>query len=96
MWIKNDMQQAIEKVARIFYVDSLMTKAWNEHRKEGEPRLMTGWCWEAKSGGRHQAGFKTPTVAYIDCWYHLVAEAEPPKISRSRARLNVVSDRKAA
>jgi hypothetical protein len=96
MWIKNDMQQAIEKVARIFYVDSSMTKAWNEHRKEGEPRLMTGWCWEAKTGGRHQAGFKTPTVAYIDCWYHLVAEAEPPKISRSRARLNVVSDRKAA
>jgi hypothetical protein len=94
-WIKDDMQEAIDKVARIFYIDSLMTKAWNEHRKAGEPRLMTGWCWEAKTGGRHQAGFKTPTVCKIDCWYHLVAEVEPPKISRS-ARLNVVSDRKAA
>jgi hypothetical protein len=96
MWIKTDMQQAVEKVARIFYVDYTMTASWNEGRRENEPRLMTGWCWEAKSGGRHQAGIKTITAAYIDCWYHLVAEVEPPRISRSRVRLTVVSDRKVA
>jgi len=96
MWIKNDMVEAVEKVARIFYIDSSMTASWNEGRKDGEPRLMSGWCWEAKSGGRHQAGIKTPTAAYIDCWYHLVAEVEPPRISRSRVKLTVVSDRKVA
>jgi hypothetical protein len=92
-WINNEMGDAVDEVARIFYIDATMTKRWNEHRRANEPRLMTGWCWEAKApatGGR--SGIKTITAARIDAWYILVQHQEPPRLGRVRAKLRVVAD----
>jgi hypothetical protein len=93
MWINNEMSAAVDEVARVFYIDMTMTARWNEHRRDGEPRLMTGWCWEAKAPQTgHRTGIKTVTAAYIDAWYALVQRAEPPRIGRARSRLRVVAD----
>jgi hypothetical protein len=87
MWIKNGIVSAVEEVARVFYVDMTMASRWNEHRREGELRMMTGWVWSSKDGREERGGFKTPTVAYIDCHYRLVEKAAPPRISRPRLRV---------
>ena len=93
MWISRDMAKEIEDVARVFYVDMGMCARWNEHRREGEPRLMTGWAWEARAPhrghGGHRLGIKTITACYIDAWYALVAKAEPPRVSRPRLKVVV-------
>jgi hypothetical protein len=97
MWIKNDMVEAVNEKCRIFYIDATMTQRWNAHRRADEPRLMSGWCWEAKAaGGGHRTGIKTVTAAYIDAWYALVHRQEPPRIGRSAGRLRVVADNRKA
>lgn len=94
MWISRDMAAEIESVAHVFYVDKTMCARWNEHRHASEPRLMTGWAWEARAGRRgHRLGIKTMTACYIDAWYALVAKTEPPRIGRPR--LKVISGRAA-
>jgi len=94
MWLKTNIIADIERVARIHYVDVKATKLWNEHRREGELRLLTGWCWTARNGSQHRQGFKTMTVAYRDAWYALIRQQEVPRISTPRVRL--VSARKAS
>ena len=91
MWLPANIIADVERVARIYYVAVADTKLWNEHRREGELRLLTGWCWTARNGRAFRQGFKTATVAYRDAWYALVKESEAPPIARPRLR--VVADK---
>jgi hypothetical protein len=97
MWISRDMTNEIEAVARVFYVDWKTCVRWNEHRRPGEPRLMSGWAWEARAPHKgHRLGIKTMTACYIDAWYALVARTEPPRVTRPRLLVKVPTDRRAA
>jgi hypothetical protein len=87
MWLPNDIVAAVNEVARVSYVDARHTKHWNAHRREGELRLLTGWCWTSKSGDRVGLGLKTMTACYRDAWYELVARSEAPSIARPRLRV---------
>jgi hypothetical protein len=91
--ITNEFRAAVEAKAHVFYIDKVMCQRWNAHRQPNQPRLLTGWCWEAKrSKDDYRTGIKTPTGAYIDAWYALVLHEAPPRIGRSAARLRVVAD----
>lgn len=87
MWLPNTVIEDVEKVARIHYVDVTMTTNWNHHRREGELRLLTGWCWTAKDGRSFQQGFKTRTAAMRDAWYQLVQHVSAPSLTQRRLRL---------
>ena len=87
MWLPNDITAEVERVARIHYVDRAMCVQWNEHRRDGELRLLTGWCWTARNGREFRQGFKTPTVAYRDAYYSLVRKVSAPTITRPRLRV---------
>lgn len=80
MWLPNNIIAEVERVARIHYVDVAQTKQWNEHRRDGELRLLTGWSWTARNGSDHRQGFKTRTVAMRDAWYVLVQHRAAPAI----------------
>jgi hypothetical protein len=95
MWLPDDVVAAVDRVARIHYVAKADTKLWNEHRRPGELRLLTGWCWTAKSGTAHRQGFKTKTVCLRDAWYVLVQHTEAPSVTRPRLRV-VATDRRIA
>jgi hypothetical protein len=82
MWLPANIVAAVDRVARIHYVTVEDTRLWNEHRRNGELRLLTGWCWTARNGRSFRQGFKTPTVAYRDAWYSLVSNSEAPEIAR--------------
>jgi hypothetical protein len=94
MWLPNNITAEVERVARVHYVDRAMCVRWNEHRREGELRLLTGWCWTARNGHDYRQGFKTLTVAYRDAYYALVRKESAPPIARPRLR--VVSERAVA
>ena len=49
MWLPNDIIADVDRVARIYYVAVADTKLWNEHRREGELRLLTGWAWSTST-----------------------------------------------
>lgn len=84
MWLPGNVIESVDNVARIYYINSAMTQRWNATRKPNELRLLTGWCWESKSGGNFYQGFKTQTVAYRDAWYNLVARHSIPRYNRIR------------
>ena len=90
MWLPNDIIEAVDAVCRIYYIDRDACMKWNEHRRSGELRLLTGWCWAAKTGREHRQGFKTMTVAYRDAYYAVVRRESTPHISE-RAALRIVS-----
>jgi hypothetical protein len=96
MWIRQGMVAEVEKAARVFYIDQALTQRWNEHRKADEPRLMTGWCWQARSGEAHRTGIKTVTACYIDAWYALVAHQRPPRVNPRALRAGPPASRRAA
>lgn len=87
MWLPNDIIAEVGRVARIHYVAVGDTKLWNEHRREGELRLLTGWCWTARDGSDYRQGFKTQTVAYRDAYYALIRQSAAPPLSRGRLRV---------
>lgn len=87
MWLPTEIITAVDNIARIYYVDKAMCQSWNQYRKEGELRLLTGWCWT--SGDRHRQGFKTRTICYRDAYYALIKRTAAP-ISRRR-HLRVVA-----
>jgi hypothetical protein len=87
MWLPNAVFEDVKKVARVHYVNVAMCKTWNEHRRHGELRLLTGWCWTAKDGRSFKQGFKSETIAYRDAWYELVQHTSLPNIGRPRLRL---------
>jgi hypothetical protein len=84
MWLPNDIIAEVEAVARFRYVNVEDTKLWNENRREGELRLLTGWEWIARNGSASRQGFKTRTVCMRDAWYVLVRHAEAPRSTRLR------------
>jgi hypothetical protein len=94
MWIKQEVVEEVEAVARIFYIDQTMAQRWNQHRREHELRMMTGWCWSEKGGQQERVGLKSVTAAYIDAHLVLVQQITRPHFTRPRLR--VVSDRKVA
>lgn len=81
MWFANDIVTAVERVARIRYVDKINAQLWNQNRRDGELRLLTGWSWTAKGGsGKHRQGFKTMSAAYRDAYYALIQHIDAPGI----------------
>jgi hypothetical protein len=93
MWLPNDVIDAVDRVARIHYVDRRFCNSWNEHRKEGELRLLTGWAWTSKTDRHaHRQGFKTMTVCYRDAYYSLVRK----EIAPAMRPLRVVGGRRVA
>lgn len=87
MWIKAETVEAVSAVARVWYVDWQTATRWNEHRRPGELRLMTGWVWTAKDGSDERGGIKTQTAAIIEAYYRLVLKAAPPRATRPRLRV---------
>jgi hypothetical protein len=87
MWLPNNIIADVDRVARIHYVDVGLCQQWNKHRRGGELRLLTGWCWTAKNGRDFRQGFKTQTVAYRDAYYALVRKEHTPVIARPRLRI---------
>jgi len=94
MWFSQDIITGVDRVARIHYVDKATCRLWNERRSPDELRLLTGWCWTAKSGRSYRQGFKTKSVCYRDAYYALVQQVEAPPLARPKLR--VVASRKAA
>lgn len=94
MWLPKDIIAAVDRVARIHYINVSDTQRWNEHRRDGELRLLTGWCWTTRDGRAYRQGFKTATVCYRDAYYGAVMKTEAPPLVRSRPRL--VHDKKTA
>ena len=88
MWLPKDIVAAVDSVAVFHYIDAKHCKGWNEQRRAGELRLLTGWQWTARDRSEHRQGFKTMTVAYRDAYYALVRHAAAP--TRARPRLRVV------
>jgi hypothetical protein len=80
----------VDAVARIKYIARDDVKLWNENRRDGELRLLTGWMWTAKDGSAHQQGLKTYSAAIRDAWYVLVHKKAVPSATR-RAKLRVVA-----
>jgi hypothetical protein len=87
MWLPKDVCEAIEAVASFRYVSVHDTSRWNEHRREGELRMLTGWSWSERGGEGHRGGFKTITVAYRDAYYSLIKHTEAPALRRPRLRV---------
>ena len=87
MWIPDNIIAEVNRVARIHYVDRAMCVRWNEHREAGDLRLLTGWCWTAKSNREFRQGFKTQTVAFRDAYYSLIKREAAPPIARPRLRV---------
>jgi hypothetical protein len=94
MWLPTAIVEDVSKVARIKYYNVADTKLWNEHRRDGELRLLTGWGWIAKDGSDARQGFKSMTVAYRDAWYCLVQHASLPNFN-PRPKLRIVSKKAA-
>lgn len=82
MWLPNSIIAEVDRVAVIRYVNVAETKLWNEHRREGELRLLTGWTWIARNGRSYRQGFKTQTVAMRDAYYALIRNEAAPKLPR--------------
>lgn len=80
MWLPNDIIAAVDEVCRIYYLDRDACGQWNDHRRSGELRLLTGWCWVVKGSTQHRQGFKTMTVAYRDAYYTVVKRETTPHI----------------
>jgi hypothetical protein len=87
MWFPNKIIQEVDAVARVHYVGVAHTRLWNEHKRDGELRLLTGWCWTAKDNSNHRQGYKTLSAAYRDAWYVLVQQTEAPVVRRQRLRV---------
>lgn len=93
MWLPASVISEVEALAHIRYINATDCERWNKHRRDGELRMLTGWCWTSKDGHHHRQGLKTQTVCIRDCWYELVQHAATPSINRPRLR---VITRKAA
>lgn len=81
----------VGRAARIYYVDRNQCIAWNTHRRNGELRLLTGWCWVAKNSDAYQMGFKTKSACIRDVHYKLVQRVEVPGITRRPRPLRLVA-----
>ena len=91
-----EVTAAVAHLARIHYVSVEDCRVWNANRRDGELRLLTGWCWSERRGEqRYRQGFKSMTVCTRDAYYHLVLGTEVPSLARPRLRV-VPSERKTA
>lgn len=95
MWLPRSVIDEVDEIATIRYIDLAATQRWNQHRHKDELRLLTGWAWIAKRGGEYRQGFKTPTVAYRDCYYALVRHTHAPGGTGTR-RFRVIGGNEAA
>jgi hypothetical protein len=97
MWLPADIMASVEKVARISYIPVAHTMRWNEHRRPGELRLLTGWQWSARDHSDFRQGFKTMSAAYRDCWYYLVQGTAAPSLAvKALAKPRVGAQKKGA
>jgi hypothetical protein len=77
-YFPNNIIAAVDRAARIYYINRAQTKLWNDNRRSGELRLLTGWTWVARNGSNYRQGFKTASVAYRDAYYVLVKHSRAP------------------
>lgn len=78
MRMPNNILAAVDRIARITYVNRANTKLWNAHRSADELRLLTGWAWSARNGSAHRQGYKTMSAAYRDAYYELIKHTAAP------------------
>lgn len=69
---------AVDQIARVRYLDKHTCRIWNDNRRSGELRLLTGWMWASRKGGEYRQGFKTQSVAYRDAYYALIQHRAAP------------------
>lgn len=94
-WLPQNVVAEVDRIARFFQVKRDDTKLWNQHREPDELRMLTGFGWEARNGSQSRQGFKSLTMAYVDCHYTLVRRAAAPTL-KPRLRLVVNNKRKRA
>jgi hypothetical protein len=90
-FFSDDIVQQVEAVARIKYLGREEVRLWNENKRDGELRLLSGYMWTAKDGSAHQQGLKTYSAALRDAWYVLVHKRAVPSATQRRAKLRVVA-----
>ena len=68
MWLPNEITAAVTHLARIHYVSVEDCRIWNANRRDGELRLLTGWCWSERRGEqRYRQGFKIDDRLHPGC-----------------------------
>jgi hypothetical protein len=78
-FFRNAIIDEIEEAVRIFRIDRTMAKTWNDHRRNNELRLLTGWTWSARDGsGRSKTGFQTYSAAARDAYYVVIKGHDQP------------------
>ena len=82
MWFAKSIERDVDEVVIIRYVGRAECKRWNEHRRDGEMRLFTGWSWFARYTNSHQQGLKSKSACYRDAYYQLILRAEPPRLPK--------------
>lgn len=88
----HDIIDQVEAVAKIRYMGRDDIKLWNENRRGGELRLLSGWMWTAKDGsGRYQQGLNTFSAAIRDAYYAMIENKAAPGDLGRRAKLRVVA-----
>jgi hypothetical protein len=90
-FFSDDIIGKVEAVARIRYMARDDVKLWNENRRGGELRLLSGWCWTAKKGSEYRQGLKTYSAAVRDAYYELVLHEAAPGITPRRTSLKAVA-----
>ena len=94
MWLPDKVIAEVDAIARIDYIDQTLTQRWNEQRKAGELRALTGWCWTARdNSGRNRQMIKSKTACYIDAAETLLGYKG---VILPQRRLRVVGGRRAA
>jgi hypothetical protein len=87
MYFSARIVNEVQQVARIHYIDATACRRWNAQIRNGELRLLTGWCWTDKNGQMHRQGFKTMSVCFRDAWYTLIAHQTAPVAQRHKLRV---------
>lgn len=92
-FFSSDIVDQVESVARIRYIARQDVKLWNDNRKDGELRLLSGWMWTSKADpNQHQQGLKTMSAAIRDAYYVLIQHsAAPPVTARRMTKLRAVA-----
>ena len=82
MWIPRTMVEEVDRICRVFYVTQALTKRWNDGRRPGDPRVMSGWVVVNRATGEEMSGLKSPTTAYIQAHQRWIARQPMPKLGR--------------
>jgi hypothetical protein len=84
MWLPDKIVGEVKEHVRVFYVDWVMCRYWNESRTKGEPLIFSGWYWSR--GAREGGPFKSQSACYRDAWFRAVHDEAPPTLTGRNTR----------